>query len=83
MSAAKRRIKRKIAQLLRMDDTRSRICNSTMVAILTGKQPRASVFWNACMHPLGCKLTRMGAGGPALAALNTNRERRIAAGGRA
>lgn len=82
MSAAKRRIKRKIKILVRMDDTRSRMFESSFVQILTGTTP-ADRYWKTCMTPLGQKLVDMGAFHAALNALNSNRTRRVAAGGRA
>lgn len=83
MSAAKRRIKRKIAQLVRMDDTRSRMFSSTLVSVMTGKPIPAQVFWDTCMTPLGRKITAMGGMQAALLALDVRRQARIATGGRA
>jgi hypothetical protein len=55
MSAAKRRIKRKIKLLVRMDDTRSRMRN---LPCADGERPQA--YWHACMMPLAAKITAMG-----------------------
>lgn len=82
MSARKRRIKRKIALLVRMDDTRSRMVCGAFLQVLIGSTP-AMRYWETCMCPLGAKLSRMGARAKTLAALERNRERRISAGGRA
>jgi len=49
MSSKKRRAKRKIAQMVRMDQTRMRMFPTR----------RAPFAW-ACMAPLGRRLTRMG-----------------------
>ncbi|MBW9334543.1 hypothetical protein FEE59_13575 [Herbaspirillum sp. RU 5E] len=76
MSARKRRVARKIAQLLRMDDTRSRMYSS---ALLGGPGVR---FWNAYMMPLGHKLNRMGYRDRAIEALELRRRWRVSHGGK-
>jgi hypothetical protein len=58
MSAKKRRAKRKIALLVRMDQTRQRM--------FSGRQ---WLFTWGCMVPLGHRLTRMGLKDRAVAAL--------------
>lgn len=58
MSSKKRRIKRKIELMVRMDQTRMRMFPS-----------RRGAFAWACMVPLGRKLSRMGLKARAIAAL--------------
>jgi hypothetical protein len=61
MSSKKRRAKRKIAQMVRMDQTRMRMFPT-----------RQAPFSWACMAPLGKRLTRMGLKDRAVAALNAS-----------
>ena len=81
MSARKRRAARKIAMLVRMDNTRSRMFDSALVAMMCGSTP-ALRYWESCMVPLGRALGRRGLGDRALAALDAEKKRRVAAGGR-
>lgn len=60
MSSKKRRAKRKIAHMVRMDQTRMRMFPT-----------RRAPFAYACMAPLGRRLTRMGLKDRAVAALNS------------
>jgi hypothetical protein len=60
MSAAKRRVKRKIAMLVRMDATASRMVGG----------PRWYGYWLSCVNPLCARLRRGGAGQRADAALD-------------
>ena len=80
MSAAKRRIKRKIAQLVRMDDTRSRMQEAPLWQWCTTAD-RRQTFWNACMKPLAAKLDRAGQKDRALAVLNARVAWRVYTGG--
>ena len=80
MSARKRRASRKIAILVRMDSTRSRMPTGVILEMLgCGK---ALNYWESCMIPLGKKLVRMGLSDRARAALESGRKKRIASGGR-
>lgn len=76
MSAAKRRIKRKIAQLVRMDDTRSR-----MRELPCADGYRAEALWNACMKPLAKKLDKMGLRSRAQTAVDERAAWRVDTGG--
>lgn len=59
MSSKKRRAKQKIAQMVRMDQTRMRMFPT-----------RQAPFAWACMRPLGRWLVRRGLDGRAIAAMN-------------
>lgn len=59
MSSAKRRAKRKIAQIVRMDQTRQRMPPSSSFLAVFGRDKQYR-FFEACMCPLGKKLRRMG-----------------------
>lgn len=83
MSAAKRRIKRKIAQLARMDDTRSRMRQPSTIERSTGLPTESDIYWETCMMPLAHKLNQMGQARRAIEALGANRSTRIKHGGRA
>lgn len=80
MSARKRRIKRKIALLVRMDDTRSRMPSS--ISLIAFGKDESYNFWHSCMKPLAAKLDRIGQKERSLSILEANVERRVAAGGR-
>jgi hypothetical protein len=81
MSASKRRIKRKIRQLVRMDNTRSRMPSD--VSLIEVGQDDSYNFWHLCMRPLAAKLAKMGQKERTLAILEANVVRRVSAGGRA
>jgi hypothetical protein len=59
MSSAKRRAKRKIAQLVRMDQTRQRMAPFSVFLAMAGADRQYQFFTN-CMVPLGKRLKRMG-----------------------
>jgi hypothetical protein len=59
MSSAKRRAKRKIRQLVRMDQTRQRMAPHSPFLAMLGGDSQAMFFTN-CMVPLGKKLGRLG-----------------------
>lgn len=82
MSSKKRRITRKIRQLVRMDDTRSRMPAMGILAMI-GMQDPAVRYWETCMKPLGKALCRRGCADKAMAALTTAREKRVRSGGNA
>lgn len=71
MSARKRRAARKIAQMVRMDQTRMRMPHSTFFSLLSGRDKRIR-FVEGCMVPLGKKLARMGLRDRAIAALKAS-----------
>lgn len=81
MSARKRRATRKIAQLVRMDATRSRMSDGLFEALVTGASP-AQRYWESCMTPLGVALGRKGLAFRAIVELETARAHRVAAGGK-
>lgn len=81
MSARKRRAARKIAMLVRMDGTRSRMFDSALIAAIAGSTP-AMRYWETCMIPLGKALGRRGLGERALMAIEAEQKRRVATGGR-
>lgn len=83
MSAAKRRIKRKIKQLVRMDDTRSWMRQPSAVERSKGLPTESSIYWETCMMPLAQKIKRMGQVERALEALSARRFFRMKTGGRA
>lgn len=60
MSAKKRRAKRKIAQLVRMDQTRMRMQPYSFLVDVLGGRQRQRDFFLGCMVPLGKRLARMG-----------------------
>lgn len=80
MSASKRRIARKIAMLVRMDATRSRMDCTFLNSMVRGYNP-AIRYWESCMLPLGMWLGRRGHRGRALMALELARVIRLAKGG--
>jgi len=80
MSARKRRIKRKIALLARMDDTRSRMSPSTFGAVFNGTD-KAMKHWETCMKPLARWLKKRGHGDRAHSALNERCAWRVYTGG--
>lgn len=82
MSSGKRRAKRQIDRLVRMDEARSRMLTSSLIRVMSGSDP-ATRFWETNMVPLGAKLWRKGLRDRAINALNHARERRVAAGGNA
>lgn len=82
MSAAKRRIKRKIKMLVRMDDTRSRMRQPTAIERSTGIPTKSDIYWQTCMMPLAYKLVGMGHSQRAFKAVNTRRIDRVKTGGR-
>ena len=79
MSARKRRAARKIAMLVRMDATRSRMPSSIILAAL-GTDPSVR-YWTSCMVPLAKAMRRLGLRERALIALDNARAKRVAAGG--
>ena len=80
MSAKKRRAVRLIDRVVRMDATRSRMPRFGPDG-LTGIE-KALTFWEACMTPLGKKMTRKGLRVRAMHAMSAARADRIATGGR-
>lgn len=81
MSARKRRAARKIAMLVRMDGTRSRMKYSTPSALFG--HDKAIKYWESCMVALGVVLARKGLEGRARMALDAARDWRLATGGAA
>ena len=68
MSSKKRRAKRKIAMMVRMDQTRMRMLPASQFLAMMGADPQTR-FAELCMVPLGKKLTRLGLRTRAIAAL--------------
>lgn len=81
MSSKKRRIARKINQLVRMDATRSRMPAMGILAMI-GMQDPAVRYWETCLKPLGKAISRRGHADKAMAALTVARENRVSSGGK-
>lgn len=60
MSSAKRRAKRKISLLVRMDQTRQRMPRTSTLLLALGVADKQLRFFEGCMVPLGRSLARMG-----------------------
>jgi len=73
MSSAKRRAKRKIAQLVRMDWQRMRMTSIGPSVAIFGVPDKKWLLFVGCMVPLGKKLRRMGLEQRARAALEAAR----------
>jgi hypothetical protein len=80
MSARKRRIKRKIVQLVRMDDTRSRMPPTCFNAAFHGTD-KAENYWYGSMKPLALWLADRGHADRSRQALEDRRTWRVYTGG--
>lgn len=84
MSSKKRRIKRKVAMLLRMDATRARMPPASFIEVWFNVPQKEYDYWERCIRPLGDRLLRYGpAGTRAHQAFIDQSDARVARGGRA